>query len=438
MRDADGALAAGRRGARRGRARRRSSWPRRRASPSSTAPTACSACWCWRSPTCAMLLRDGRHRRRDERRGPARHRPGLRRRPAGAAPAPGPGRVGGQPARAARRTPAIVASHRGPDCNRVQDAYSLRCSPQVHGAARDTVEHAATVAGRELAVGRRQPGRARPTGGSSPTATSTARRSRYVLDFLAIVAADVASHQRAAHRPVPRRGPQPRPAAVPRRRPRRRQRAHDRAVHPGRDRLRAQAARGPGLRRLDPVVSAMQEDHVSMGWSAARKLRRAVDGLTRVLAIEVLTAARGARPARAAASRRRRTGAVVAALRDARSPGPGPDRYLAPEIEAAVELVAAGAVRRRRRGRRPDRSPDPRQTDARPRGDHVMTAPAPSAPRAAPTLTAAVVADRGAAADADEQPRPRGRRAPRGPRRLRRHRQGGARLARRTTRSSAR
>jgi len=40
----------------------------------------------------------------------------------------------------------VVASHRGPDCHRVQDAYSLRCSPQVHGAARDTVEHAAQVA----------------------------------------------------------------------------------------------------------------------------------------------------------------------------------------------------------------------------------------------------------------------------------------------------
>src|SRR4029077_13695101 len=39
--------------------------------------------------------------------------------------------------------------------------------------------------------------------------------------------------------------------------------------------------------------SAMQEDHVSMGWSAARKLRRAIDGLTRVLAIEGYTAARG-------------------------------------------------------------------------------------------------------------------------------------------------
>ena len=45
----------------------------------------------------------------------------------------------------------IVASHRGPEDARVQDAYSLRCSPQVQGAARDTVDHAATVAERELA-----------------------------------------------------------------------------------------------------------------------------------------------------------------------------------------------------------------------------------------------------------------------------------------------
>src|SRR5215203_4406383 len=45
----------------------------------------------------------------------------------------------------------VVASHRGPDCNRVQDAYSLRCSPQVHGAVRDTWAHAAAVADRELA-----------------------------------------------------------------------------------------------------------------------------------------------------------------------------------------------------------------------------------------------------------------------------------------------
>ena len=60
--------------------------------------------------------------------------------------------------------------------------------------------------------------------------------------------------------------------------------------------------------------SAMQEDHVSMGWSAARKLRRAVDGLTRVLAIELLTAAR-ALDLRAPLSPGAATGAVVAGLR---------------------------------------------------------------------------------------------------------------------------
>ena len=59
--------------------------------------------------------------------------------------------------------------------------------------------------------------------------------------------------------------------------------------------------------------SAMQEDHVSMGWSAARKLRRAVDGLTRVLAIELLTAARGIE-LRAPLAPAPATGAVIAAL----------------------------------------------------------------------------------------------------------------------------
>ena len=88
--------------------------------------------------------------------------------------------------------------------------------------------------------------------------------------------------------------------------------------------------------------SAMQEDHVSMGWSAARKLRRAVDGARRVVAIEVLTAARaidlrGPVPPAAV------TGAVVARLRE-HVAGPGPDRFLSPDIEDTVALVASGAL----------------------------------------------------------------------------------------------
>ena len=76
-----------------------------------------------------------------------------------------------------------------------------------------------------------------------------------------------------------------------------------------------------------------------MGWSAARKLRRSVDGLTRVLAVEVLTAAR-ALDLRAPLEPSPATGAVVRLLRAAASTGPGPDRHLAPEIEAVVGLVA--------------------------------------------------------------------------------------------------
>ena len=239
---------------------------------------------------------------------------------------------------------AIVASHQsGPEneahCNRVQDAYSLRCSPQVHGAARDTVEYAAGVAERELCSAVDNPvvvgDRVESNGNfhGAPVA--------YVLDFLAIIAADVASiSERRTDRFLDKarnHGLNPFLAADP-------------GVDSGLMIAQyTQAAIVSELKRLanpasvDSIPSsAMQEDHVSMGWSAARKLRRSVDGLTRVVAIEVMTAARaldmrGLEPSPA-------TGAVVRALRAAGVQGPGPDRHLSPEIETAVSLVASGAV----------------------------------------------------------------------------------------------
>ena len=80
-----------------------------------------------------------------------------------------------------------------------------------------------------------------------------------------------------------------------------------------------------------------------MGWSSARKLRRGIDGLTRVLAIELLTAARGIEQ-RAPLQPAPATAAVIAALRAAGAPGAGTDRWLAPEIDVAVELVTNGSV----------------------------------------------------------------------------------------------
>ena len=237
---------------------------------------------------------------------------------------------------------AIMASHRGPECTRVQDAYSLRCAPQVAGAARDTVDHAALVAGRELASAIDNPvitndGRVESNGNFHGAPVG------YVLDFLAIVAADVASmSERRTDRFLDVARSHGLNAFL----------ADDPGVDSGHMIAQyTQAAIVSELKRLavpasvDSIPSsAMQEDHVSMGWSAARKLRRAIDGLTRVLAIELLTAAR-ALQMRAPLEPAAATGAVVSALR-ATTPGPGPDRFLAPEIEAAVQFVADGGALR--------------------------------------------------------------------------------------------
>jgi len=89
-------------------------------------------------------------------------------------------------------------------------------------------------------------------------------------------------------------------------------------------------------------TSAMQEDHVSMGWSAARKLRIVLANLTRIIAVELTCAARAIdlrAPLRPAAG----TAAAHAALRDA-VPGTGADRWLAPELAAAERLTGDGTV----------------------------------------------------------------------------------------------
>ncbi len=239
----------------------------------------------------------------------------------------------------------IVASHRIND-TKVQDAYSLRCAPQVAGAVRDTVDHAALVASRELAAAIDNPV-VLPDGRVSSNGNFHGAPVAYVLDFLAIAVADLSSIA---------------------------ERRTDRMLDPARSHgLPAFLAADPGVdsglmiaqytqaglvsdnKRLavpasvDSIPSsAMQEDHVSMGWHAARKLRRAVENLRRVLAIELVTSAR-ALDIRTQLSGGELTpgpagAAVIAALRDVVD-GPGTDRFLSPELEAADVLVASGKVR---------------------------------------------------------------------------------------------
>jgi histidine ammonia-lyase len=243
--------------------------------------------------------------------------------------------------RALLKDSPVMESHRGPGCTRVQDAYSLRCSPQVHGAARDTLSHAETVAQRELASAIDNPvvtvdGRVESNGNFHGAPVG------YVLDFLAIAAADVASMaERRTDRFLDKARSHGLPPFL----------ADDPGVDSGHMIAQyTQAAIVSELKRLavpasvDSIPSsAMQEDHVSMGWSAARKLRRAVDGLTRVLAVELLTAAR-ALDLRAPLTPAPATAAVVGGLRDLAVGGPGGDRFLAPEIEAAVGYVASGGA----------------------------------------------------------------------------------------------
>jgi len=89
-------------------------------------------------------------------------------------------------------------------------------------------------------------------------------------------------------------------------------------------------------------TSGMQEDHVSMGWGAALKLRTVLDNLISILAVELCAAAR-AQEMRTPLEPAPATGAVRAALRK-HVKGVGPDRVVAPELAAAEELIRSGAV----------------------------------------------------------------------------------------------
>ncbi|MCP3766687.1 MULTISPECIES: histidine ammonia-lyase [unclassified Streptomyces] len=267
----------------------------------------------------------------------------------------------GQAASAANMLAVLAGSgmtgHHQDDAPRVQDAYSVRCAPQVAGAGRDTIAHARLVAERELAAAIDNPvvlpgGTDRGGTGAGASGSGGGRLESngnfhgapvaYVLDFLAIAVADLGSiAERRTDRLLDKNRSHGLPPFL----------ADDPGVDSGLMIAQyTQAALVSELKRLavpasaDSIPSsAMQEDHVSMGWSAARKLRTSVDNLTRVVAVELYTAARavelreGLTPAPA-------TRAVVEAARRAGVGGPGPDRHLAPDLAAAESFVRDGRL----------------------------------------------------------------------------------------------
>jgi len=234
----------------------------------------------------------------------------------------------------------IIASHSTPG-HAVQDAYSLRCAPQVHGACRSTTLHAMRVAEAELASEVDNPVVLHESGSVESAGNFHGEPVAFALDFLAIATAELASiSERRTDRMLDPAHSNGLPAFL----------VPDPGVNSGFMLAQyTQAAMVSEGKRLavpasvDSIpTSGTTEDHVSMGWSAARKLRRAIANAQTVIAIEALCAAQ-ALDLRAPLQASDATRAVCDAIRS-RVSTLTEDRPLAPDIAAVTELVRAGAL----------------------------------------------------------------------------------------------
>ncbi|MBI3932822.1 MAG: histidine ammonia-lyase [Acidobacteria bacterium] len=233
---------------------------------------------------------------------------------------------------------AIRESHR--DCGKVQDAYSLRCIPQVHGAARDALAYVDRTVAVEMNAATDNPMVFAEEGVLLSGGNFHGEPVAIAADVLAIAVAELGGiSERRIERLVnptlsdlpafltPEGGVQSGLMI-----------AHVTAA--------ALASENKGLAHpasVDSIpTSANKEDHVSMGAAAARKAAQAVANVRRILAIEVLAACQaleflkplGTSPALARAYR---------LVRERVAPYDR-DRILAPEIEAVAELVREGVL----------------------------------------------------------------------------------------------
>jgi histidine ammonia-lyase len=233
----------------------------------------------------------------------------------------------------------IVSSHRHSQ-HAVQDSYSVRCSPQVAGAARDTLAFARRIAEVELSSTIDNP-IVLESGEVESNGNFHGEPLAFAADFLAIAAAEVGS---IAERRVDRLLDPHRSEGLPP------FLAEEPGVNSGlmvaqytAASLVAENRRLAAPASVDSVpTSGMQEDHVSMGWGAALKLRAVLDNLANILAVELCASAR-AQEMRYPLEPAPATGAVRAVLRR-HVGGAGPDRFVAPELAAAEALIRGGAV----------------------------------------------------------------------------------------------
>jgi len=235
----------------------------------------------------------------------------------------------------------IDASHHEDFVHAVQDAYSLRCAPQVHGAVFDTIEHAAAVAQIELGSVVDNPIVFPEEGEVLSGGNFHGEPLAFILDFLGIAVAELGSIS---------------------------ERRIDRMLDPERSAgLPAFLARSPGLNSgymmsqytaaalvaenrvlahpasVDSIpTSGSQEDHVSMGWGAGRKLAPIIINVTTIIAIEMMIAAQGLEfrlPLRPGPGVRRLLELVRSEV-----PPLDVDRPIGGEIEIVARLIRSGAV----------------------------------------------------------------------------------------------
>jgi len=248
----------------------------------------------------------------------------------------------------------IRQSHR--DCKRVQDAYSLRCMPQVHGAVRDTLAHGRDVLSIEInsAVDNPLVFTPRPSGSAEGQETTAGgdgdilsggnfhgQPLAFVLDFLAIALTALAGiSERRIERLVNPALNEGLPAFL----------AAEPGIHSGFMMAQVTAAALVGENKVlahpasaDSIpTSGNMEDYVPMGMAAALKLRQVLANTRRVLAIEALAAAQ-ALDLRAPLKPSPRAQAALAAIRSV-SPRLEKDRSLSPDFARVAELIESGKL----------------------------------------------------------------------------------------------
>ncbi|MEA2622873.1 MAG: histidine ammonia-lyase [Chloroflexota bacterium] len=269
-----------------------------------------------------------------------------------ARPHPGQRRVAAE-LRHLLRDSALQHAHHA-EAHKVQDPYSIRCVPQVHGASRDALDYARGVLEVELNSSTDNPlvfpggtdadAQAVATGGGRVISGGNfhGQPVALVMDFAALAIAELGSisERRTALLIDGRLSGLP-PFLV-----------EDAGLNSGLMLLQYAAAALVSENKVlvhpasaDSIpTSANQEDHVSMGSIAARQARDILRNVERVLALELLCAAQGldfrierrAEPGSGAAEAHRRVRARVDHLGNDRDPGP--------DIQAAVDIVRGGRL----------------------------------------------------------------------------------------------